>query len=160
MILAATLSDAPVFFIPYDDLSSGIPDGWNAVFASTLLEGLAGVKDDGVAFSRTRLAPRWEAAGVLNAEVSVRYPASTGYCFYRYQHDVAQHRMTLEFTGSATEFDLQVFLPKDTNLKSARLDGKPARATLKTVEQSRYAVLQAPQGGVHRLELDLAPARA
>ena len=158
MILAATLSDAPVFFIPYDDLSSGIPDGWNAAFVSTLLEGLAGIKDDGVAFSRTRIAPRWEAAGVLNAEVSVRYPASTGYCFYRYHYDVAQHRMTIEFTASATEFDLQVFLPKGANLKSVQLDGKSTHATIKTVEQSKYAVLNVPQGGVHRLELEPAQA--
>jgi hypothetical protein len=157
MILAATLSDAPVFFIPYDDLSSGIPDGWNAVFASTMLEGLAGVRDDGVAFSQTRLAPRWDAAGILSAEVSVRYPASTGYCFYHYHRDPASHRITLEFTGSAARFDVQVLLPKTATFKDARLDGKPVQATTITIEHSNYAVLQVNQPGVYHLELDHTP---
>jgi hypothetical protein len=39
MVLAATLSDQPVFFPPYDDLSSGIPDAWNAAIDWTILEG-------------------------------------------------------------------------------------------------------------------------
>ena len=76
MVLATTLSDAPVFFAPYDDLSTGIPDGWSAAVIYALIEGLAGVKDDGVAFSRARLAPRWEAAGVRKTEATVKYPAS------------------------------------------------------------------------------------
>ncbi len=49
-----------------------------------LLEGLAGVEDQGTAFSRTRIAPRWEAADVRSAEVTVKYPSSNGYCRYRY----------------------------------------------------------------------------
>ncbi len=157
MVLAATLSDVPVFFIPYDDLSTGIPDGWNAVFASTVLEGLAGAKDNGVAFSNTRIAPRWEAAGILNVEVSVRYPTSTGYCFYRYHRDTAEHRLILDFTGSAVEFDLQVLLPKGSTVKSARLDGQHVQITIKIVEHSKYAVLHVQQTGVHRLELEQLP---
>jgi hypothetical protein len=73
LVLAATLSDAPVFFGPYDDLSTGIPDGWNAGIAWAIFEGLAGVKDAGAAFNRSVLAPRWEAVGVKRAEVTVRY---------------------------------------------------------------------------------------
>ena len=156
MVLGATLSDAPVFFSPYDDLSTGIPDGWNAAFVNTLVEGLAGVKDDGVAFSQTRIAPRWETAGIHDAEASVRYPASTGYCFYRYHFDVAQRRITLEFTGSASAFDLQILLPKGNALKSASLDGKLVHLTTRTVEHSIYAMLPVDHAGVHRMELDLA----
>lgn len=156
MVLGATLSDAPVFFPPYDDLSSGIPDGWNAAFVNSLVEGLAGVKDDGVAFSQTRIAPRWEAAGIHDAEVSVRYPASTGYCFYRYHFDAAHRRITLEFTGSASALDLQILLPKGNALKSASLDGKLVHLSTRTVEHSNYAILRVDHPGVHRLELDLA----
>ena len=159
MVLAATLSNAPVFFIPYDDLSSGIPDGWNAVFVGTLLEGLAGVKDEGVAFSHTRIAPRWEAAEILDAQVSVRYPASSGYCCYHYHRDPAQHRTILEFTGSATAYDVQLLFPKGCVLISARLDGKSVQASTKTVEQSKYAVIRVENVGVHRLELVHAPAQ-
>ncbi len=85
LILAVTLSSAPVFFAPYDDLSTGIPDGWNGSVIYALFEGLAGVKDRGAAFSRTALTPRWVSANVPSAEVTVRYPASAGYCSYKYR---------------------------------------------------------------------------
>jgi hypothetical protein len=156
MVLAATLSDAPVFFKPYDDLSSGIPDGWSAALVYAVVEGLAGIKDDGVAFSRAIIAPRWEAAGVNSADVTVRYPASEGYCHYRYQRSATQNSVTLEITGSAHEFELRILLPRDRQLKSARLDGQPVSASLKTVEQSRYAVLNKVGSGVHLVELDLS----
>jgi len=156
MVLAATLSDAPVFFAPYDDLSSGIPDGWSAAVIYALVEGLAGVKDHGVAFSQSLLAPRWEAAGVRSADVTIRYPASGGYCCYRYDRQSAQDGVILEFTGSGQAFELEVLLPKNRSVQSARLNGQPVKVSLKNVEQSRYAVLGIVARGVHRVELDLA----
>ena len=75
----------PVFFAPYDDLSTGIPDGWNGSVLYALFEGLAGVKDQGAAFSKTALTPRWVSAKVPAAEVTLRYPASAGYCSYKYR---------------------------------------------------------------------------
>jgi len=156
-VLAATLCSTPVFFVPYDDLSTGIPDGWNAAVAYALLEGLAGVEDSGTAFSRTRIAPRWNSAGVRTAEVTVKYPASGGYCRYRYTNDVPLNRISLEFTGTGKEFDLRVLLPKERSLSRATLDGRAVNATTETMEQSRYAVLQVNGKGVHRLVLDLYP---
>jgi len=155
MVLAATLCSAPVFFAPYDDLSSGIPDGWNAAVAYALLEGLAGVEDNGTAFSRIRIAPRWESAGVRTAEVTVKYPASGGYCRYRYSNDATLNRISLEFTGTGKQFELRVLLPKERSLTRATLDGRVVKASTETVEQSRYAVLQIDGKGVHRLVLDL-----
>jgi hypothetical protein len=67
LILAVTLTDAPVFFVPYDDLSTGIPDGWNGSVLYALFEGLAGIKDKGAAFSKTALTPRWLSAKVPSA---------------------------------------------------------------------------------------------
>ncbi len=156
MVLAATLSDAPVFFAPYDDLSSGIPNGWSAEIIYALIEGLAGVVDDGVAFSSVALTPRWEAAGINTAEVTVRYPASRGYCSYRYGLDRAGKRILLEFTGSGQTFEVRVLLPKDSQLRAARLDGRPVATRLRTVEQSRYAQLSVKGSGVHHMELDLS----
>jgi len=156
MVLATTLSDAPVCFAPYDDLSSGIPDGWSAAIIYALGEGLAGVRDDGVAFSHSLLAPRWEAAGVRSAEVTIRYPASGGYCCYRYDRHSAQDRVILDFTGSGQAFELEVLLPQNRNVRRARLNGQPVNVSLKSVEQSRYAVLGIIRRGIHRVELDLA----
>jgi len=155
MVLAATVSDAPVFFAPYDDLSSGIPDGWNAEIAWTILEGLAGVKDDGVAFSRTILSPRWPAVGVLDADVAVRYPASKGYCRYRYSRNVEKNLISLAFTGSAQEFEIRVLLPRGFALRSANLDGRPAVVETRKIEQSVYAVTLASNAKSHSLTLML-----
>jgi hypothetical protein len=156
MVLAATLSDAPVFFAPYDDLSTGIPDGWSAAVAYAVLEGLAGVKDQGTGFSRTLLAPRWEAAGVRRAEVTVKYPASGGYCKYRYHSDPAQNRTTLQFTGSGQEFDLYVLLPKDLKVRIARLDGRTIVPGTNKVERSVYAIFKIGGSGAHALELEFS----
>ena len=54
MILAATLSSGPVFFAPYDDLSTGIPDGWSASVLYALIEGLAGDGPMRMLFSAAR----------------------------------------------------------------------------------------------------------
>ena len=156
MVLACTLSDAPVFFAPYDALSSGIPDGWSAAIIYALVEGLAGVVDDGVAFDRVSLAPRWEVAGINGADVTVRYPASRGYCSYSYQRDSAGNRILFEFTGSGSEFELQVLLPKHSQLRAARLDGRPVATRIKTVERSSYAQLSVKGSGVHHVEMDLS----
>jgi hypothetical protein len=159
MVLAATLGDTAVFFAPYDDLSSGIPDGWNAAIAWAILEGLAGVKDDGTAFSRTRIAPRWEAVGVSDADVTVRYPASAGYCSYRYARDTSRNVIRLDFTGSGREFEVQVLLPKRHTVTSATLDGASIPTKINTVENSRYAVANIKQAGLHHFAVALAEER-
>lgn len=163
MILAATVSNSPVFFAPYDDLSSGIPDGWSAALAYALIEGLAGVKDKGTVFSRTLIAPRWEAAGVHSAEVTVKYEASGAYCHYRYSRNPDKNRIAVEFTGTGKEFELQILLPKGSQFETANLDGQTADPVITSVEQSKYVLIKVPRGGVHRLELDLlktvAPVR-
>ena len=130
MVLAATLSDAPVFFAPYDDLSTGIPDGWGAaavLFA--LVEGLAGVKDVGTAFDPVLIAPRWPAAGVNEAEATVKYPASGGYCRYQYHYFAEEDTITLEFTGSTEEFNIEVMLPQGRRVKAVKLDGREVSST-------------------------------
>jgi hypothetical protein len=154
LILAVTLCSAPVFFAPYDDLSTGIPDGWTGSVIYALIEGLAGVKDRGAAFSRTALMPRWESANVPSAEVTVRYPASPGYCSYKYR--ASEDKMEVDFTGSAESFDLQILLPANRRARSARLNGRDIKTTLRKVEDSSYLVLPVIESGVHRLEVELA----
>lgn len=155
MILAATLSSSAVFFAPYDDLSTGIPDGWSASVMYALIEGLAGVVDEDVVFRRTRLTPRWEAAGVAAAKVSVRYPSSQGYCSYRYHKDASGNRISLELTGTARHFNVEILIPEGRKLRSASLNGKPAETRIRTIEQSQYAEVQIPRLGVHRVDFEL-----
>lgn len=98
-MLAVTFSSAPVFFAPYDELSTGIPDGWSGSVIHALVEGLAGIKDRGAAFSCTELMPRWPSADVPSAEITVRHPSLTGYCTYQY---IARDcKVEFDFPGSA-----------------------------------------------------------
>jgi hypothetical protein len=154
LVLAVTLSSAPVFFAPFDDLSTGIPDGWTGSVIYALFEGLAGIKDQGAAFSRTALTPRWQSANVPSAEVTVRYPASAGYCSYNYR--IRDHHVEVEFTGSAEVFDVQILLPPHRQAQAARLDGQTVQTTQRKVEDSVYLVLPVLAHGVHRVEVDLA----
>lgn len=152
--LAVTLSSAPVFFAPYDDLSTGIPDGWTGSVIDALFGGLAGVVDRGAAFSQTAVTPRWTSANVPAAEVTLRYPASAGYCSYKYRaHD---HKIEVELTGSADNFEVQILLPPNRRAQIARLNGRAVDFTQPKIEQSIYLALPSVSYGVHRIEVDLA----
>ena len=154
LILAVTLSTTPVYFKPWDDLSTGIPDGWNGSILYALFEGLAGIKDEGAAFSKTALTPRWVSANVSAAEITLRYPASAGYCSYQYR--AHENKLTLDFTGSAQSIALQLLLPTGRRPASTSLDGNPVATTQRRIEDSTYLVFPAIESGVHRVEINLA----
>ena len=153
MIAAVSLCDAPVFFAPYDDLSKGIPDGWAGSVTQAVIEGLGGINDKGAAFSQTSIRPRWSAAHVNGVEITARYPASSGYCSYRYKAD--EHSVTLEFTGSAESFNVGVLISPGKKVTGARLDGKTTFIDPSAVEDSLYFVANRISHGVHRLEIEL-----
>ena len=153
IIAAISLCDAPVFFAPYDDLSTGIPDGWAGSVTQAVIEGLGGINDEGAAFSKTAIKPRWSAAGVKGAEITARYPASEGYCSYRY--NAGDNAVKLEFTGSAEKFNVEALMPRGKKVESVQLDGKAMAVQLKTIEESVYVVAAAVSHGVHRLEIEL-----
>ena len=156
MILGVTLSDAPIFLPPWNDVSYGMPNNWGAaalVFA--LLEGLGGVKDAGVAFDKSQIAPRWIAANVNRANVSVRYPASRGYIRYNYRYEEASRSIIMDFTGSADEFSLAVLLPDGASVRAAIFDGRVVYAVSRKISSSEYAVIKANRG-THTLKLQLS----
>jgi hypothetical protein len=153
LILAVSLCDAPVFFAPFDDLSTGIPDGWAGSVTQAVIEGLAGIKDEGAAFSKTALRPRWLIAQVSSAEITARYPASSGYCSYQYR--LGESAIELDFTGSAEHFLLEVLLPQSRRPGTALLDGKVVETHLRTIEQSSYVVVPEVPPGVHHLAISL-----
>jgi hypothetical protein len=153
-VLGLTLGDGEVYFRP-GPISYGIPDNWGAAaVAYALVEGLAGVVDRGVAFDRVELAPRWSAAGVDEARVSVRYPASTGYLAYHYTHDPENHAVAIQTTGAGQALDCHVLLPPGARgLREVKIDGQPALGATEEVEAALYAVFQVPQRGVLKIEV-------
>lgn len=135
-ILAVTLCDSRVFFMPIT-VSFGIPDGWGAAAVTyALIEGLAGVKDAGVSFDKVRFAPRWEAAGLNEVEATVKYEASGGYVSYKYSRDGDVFNILV--TGNGTSFQTELLLPKNTQVKSVTVNGASQPFTIRQVEESAY----------------------
>jgi len=155
MVLGVTLSDAPMYLPPWNDVSFGMPNNWGAAaLTAAIVEGLAGVQDRGAAFSKARIAPRWAASGKQRAAVSVRYPASQGYVRYDYQMGARDRKVELLFTGSAEEFAIEVLLPQGTTPVRATLDGKEVPVEARMVEGSRYAALGVKGVAAHRLVVE------
>jgi hypothetical protein len=100
------------------------------------------------------LSPRWQAAQVPSAEVTVRYPASAGYCSYTYRGK--ESRIEVDFTGSAESFEVQILLPPHRRVQTGRLDGQQIVVAQRNIEESSYLVLPAISFGVHSIEVDLA----
>jgi hypothetical protein len=106
-VIGVTLSSAAPFLPPKSDISTGMPNNWGAgCVTAALLEGLAGIEDTGAGFRAARVSPRWLAAGVSQAQVSVRYPSSRGYVLYQYRREAKT--ITLEYTSCADKAALRM----------------------------------------------------
>ena len=156
-VLGITLSSAKTWFDP-GDVSFGIPDDWGAAAVTyALIEGLAGAKDTGIAFSRAQLSPRWEAAGVNAARATFKYEASGGYVSYVYQK--SSGGILLEFTGTADATRLEILLPVGAKPTALILNGATMPIRIRRVEKSRYVCLDVAGAGVHRAQLKLTRSR-
>ncbi len=132
-------------------------DGWgSSAMAWALVEGLAGVVDCGRTFDTVRLSPRWEAAGVDAADVSVGYAASGASMEYRYQR--RQDRITLEVTAAGAQVQWHVLLPEGRRAARARCDGREVEVRTVTVERSPYADGACGIQGQARIEIDFTAA--
>lgn len=153
-VLALTASDGPVSFRA-NPISYGIPDSWGAAaVVYALVEGLAGVVDGGVTFDKVTLSPRWPAARVDQAQVTIRYPASTGYVSYQYQHQPEQKKIALILTGSGEQCEGHVLLPPEAvELTSLTVNGQDQPVRLEQVETSRYARVDIPVGAPCQVEI-------
>ena len=128
-------------------------DGWGAsAMLAALLEGAAGIEDQGARYQDVHLSPRWPAADDVSvARVVARYAASDGYIAYRWRR--AAGGLTLDFTGSGTRATLRLLLPAAiSKVALVTLDGQPQRVKIEQVFGSRYVVVQAEQSS-GRLEV-------
>jgi hypothetical protein len=130
-------------------------DGWgSSAMLWALVEGLAGVVDEGRGFDRVRLAPRWPAAGVAEAEVHLSYAASGARFGYHWR--LKGDRIELELTGGApTRVALHLLLPAGARLQSLERDGREVDVRLSEVEASCYADAWFEYEGESRLTVRL-----
>lgn len=138
-VLAITLADQ-LFYIEPKGESFGGPDNWAAANGmAALIEGLAGAKNNGVAFDKALLAPRWNSAGIDSVNISVHLPASNGYMAYQYQHFPNKKIMTITVTGSGRILNAHLLLPASIKgVKSLTVNAKSIPYQLTLMEQSKY----------------------
>jgi hypothetical protein len=127
-------------------------DGWGAsAMLAGLVEGAAGVYDEGAAFSTATLAPRWAAAAdVSAATATIRYGASQGYIAYRWQ----RHADGLEFswTGAGEAVKILLLLPSDAPEQvQVSVDGQSRPTTIRAIETSRSVEIDGAASGDLRI---------
>jgi hypothetical protein len=153
MILGITLSDKPVYFEP--SIVSTIPAHWGAAAVTyALIEGLTGIVDTGVAFSKASISPRWSFADVKNATVSVKYEASGGYACYNYIEK--GNTIKLQFTSSSSESELKLPIPKGKKSGALLVNGNKVPYKLLKIEESLYALTKINSKGIFTIELNLS----
>jgi hypothetical protein len=138
MLAAVSISDEPVKF-EEPIRSYGLPDSWSqAAVYYAVSEGLAGIEDKGSAFSEAKVSPRWASTESRSAEITMHYPASDGYCAYRYRHDPAKRRMQLDLTGSFEAAEVHCLMPRGRKAKRVRVGREEVRFRNTTIEESSY----------------------
>jgi hypothetical protein len=146
-----TLSDHAPYF-DAGDVSFGIPDRWGAAAVGYgLIEGLAGVKDIGLAFDKVRFAPRWVAANETEASATIKYEASGGYLSYNYK--LSDSNLEILCTGSGDTVEAELLLPKAKKALSLKLNDKDTSFTSKKIENSEYVSFIFSPSGVNRISL-------
>jgi len=122
----------------------GGPQGWAAAAViSALVEGLAGIVDNGALFNRVTVSPRFVAAGIDDATVGLKYGPSAAHVLMKYRHDPAKRTITLALSGAPEHYDVRIMLPEDaTKARLLQPAGKGVR--VEKVESTRYAVFALP----------------
>ncbi len=140
VVAGLTLSDHEVFFMP-EGLSKGIPRPWSVgAMVYALMEGLAGIYDQGANYSRVKVSPRWTSAGEKKVDIIARYEAGGGYVAYRYRH--SEREICMLLTSSAGPKTVEILLPGGRDAQSVTVNGNTADHRIRTIEGSRYAVFE------------------
>jgi len=110
-----------------------------------LTDGLAGIEDLGRSFDEVRLSPRWPAAQVANAEVSLRYESSGVSLGYEYSLSDTAINMVVSCPKTMTRF--HVLLPGGVRPARVTVAGRDMTYEVVPIRQSRYVDFTAGLGG-------------
>ena len=122
--------------------------------AFALIEGLAGIKDSGLAFDKVTLSPRWTATKERDVAMTAKYEASRGYVAYRFSR--REDSIALEITGNATEWNLEILLPEGKTATNLVVNGSQQVLQIREIEKSTYVITSICGVGVHRVEVRTA----
>ncbi|MEZ4695635.1 MAG: hypothetical protein R2832_04415 [Rhodothermales bacterium] len=131
-------------------------DGWgSSSMLNALIQGLAGVHDQGAMFRDIVLSPRWLAAGEHFAEVELAYPASGASMAYIFNHDADSRSIALsiERTTGEGRINVSVLLPEGRDVESASRNGQACQVTMHRVGDSSYAEVEECSGRKNEIEI-------
>lgn len=153
-ILGVTLSNQKHYVRPKGE-SFGGPDNWAAANGmAALVEGLAGIKNEGLAFDKVKFSPRWTSAGVDSVNVTIQFAASKGYVAYQYHHKSEKKEIDVRITGSGNEIRNHILLPRNCQgVNSVNVDGYSIDFSLSEIENSSYVDFQLPLPMVHLIKI-------
>jgi hypothetical protein len=153
-VVGVTLADR-LHYVPPKGESFGGPDNWAAATGmAALVEGLAGVRNEGLAYSTAALSPRWTSAATDSVTVTVTLPASNGYVAYQYRHHADKKVLDLVVTGSGNEVHGHVLLPEDASTAdSVTVDGVSAAFRILNIERSVYVDFTLSLPNVHAVHI-------
>ena len=153
-LLGITLANR-VHYVKPPVESFGGPDNWAASNAmAALVEGLAGVKNAGLAFDKVNLAPRWITAGIDSVNVTIHFPASNGYVTYQYKQNSLKKEINFRVTGSGNTIQNHILLPGDCQgVRSVLADGLPVDYTVSKIENSLYADFSLSLPSIHDVKV-------
>jgi hypothetical protein len=154
-ILGITLSNRVHYVKPKIE-SFGGPDNWAAANAmAALVEGLAGVNNDGLAYNRVRLSPRWTSAGIDSVDVNICLPVSKGYIAYKYIHKPEIKKIEMDITGSGENVQCQVLLPESCKgIQSVFINGQQVAYKITSFENSHYSDFSVNLPGIQHIAIN------
>jgi hypothetical protein len=120
--------------------------GWGmAQWVEALMEGLAGVRLLAPRMEEVSVAPRWPAAGVRQARVTMHLAASDAFFSYIWRHEPGA--IWVEYAGSGKPAEFRILLPEGFTVRDVELDG--ARTTYRMAQAggSRYVIVEGLRPG-------------
>jgi hypothetical protein len=142
-----TLSSTGVGEAPSGASRMGDPAESAGALGAALIEGLAGVRDNGWGLKALTLSPRWAAAGETDMQAAARYSSGKGYVSYSLKLDLPQRRAVLRASTSATQVKIRLLLPRGAQrVVGAKLNGVPLTVVEEKEGDSLYAVAETSNG--------------
>ena len=152
IIFGITLADQLHYVKPKPE-SFGGPDNWAAATCmQALVEGLAGVRDNGTAFSQPVISPRWIFSGADSANTTIRYAASGGYVSYRYINNNSRKVIDIFATGSGDKISFHVQLPSAA--KAVKYGDKLIEFKNSMIEKSFYADFETEARQIRKITIE------
>ncbi len=155
LILGITVSDQLKFFNTPDITRYYVNTGWNAgTFLSSLIEGIGGVKNDGLAYHTATIAPKWHFAGENDIMLTSKIPASNGYVRYRYLSK-NENAIELQIATSAEKSTIELHIPDGKSIEGITVNGIHHGYETFNRRNSYYVRLNLEKPMYHQIKMSL-----